>query len=176
MTHQSPCMEKMILNIDNVESFKTDFKRILVCKNITDLTVQVPVNQNNWAVFSRINGASDYACSFENTIKLVSLPDEITDFKELKKLNVSRLGISHLPDSITKLSQLKNLDVSFNEIDLTNECNKIISLKNLEVIKIYGCKFDDKVLNQLKVHNPSIIIRYSEIHLVEDMKVKSSLH
>jgi hypothetical protein len=68
-----------------------------------------------------------------------TIPDELTELKSLKKLNLSKLRVKALP---TDFGHLKNLDLSMNKLDIKKEIIKLKSLPNLKVLSIVGNRIE----------------------------------
>jgi hypothetical protein len=87
------------------------------------------------------------------------IPDELTELKSLKKLNISGLNIRTLPENFTELKNLEYLNLSMNKLDLKNELSKLRSLPNLKVLSISGNKIDSTQIEKWKNDNPKIDIQ-----------------
>ncbi|XP_011002411.1 PREDICTED: putative disease resistance protein RGA1 [Populus euphratica] len=60
------------------------------------------------------------------------------DFRHLRVLVLSHLGMKEVPPLIQKLKHLKYLDLSNNEMEVLS--NSITNLVNLQVLKLNGCR------------------------------------
>ena len=86
------------------------------------------------------------------------IPDELTQLKYLKKLNLPGLKIKSVPANFTELKNLEYLDISMNKLDIAKELPTLRSLPNLKVLSILGNRIDSIKINYWKVQNPEIEI------------------
>ena len=71
---------------------------------------------------------------FFGRFKLLSLPENIGDLKDLEELTVIRTEISAIPESLFDLANLKKLDIKQNKItSLGSEVSKLKKLETLDV-------------------------------------------
>jgi len=102
---------------------------------------------------------------FFGRFKLLSLPENIGDLKDLEELTVIRTEISAIPESLFDLANLKKLDIKQNKItSLGSEVSKLKKLETLDVSMNQLARVPDeltklKALSNLKVYdNPFIEI------------------
>lgn len=144
---------------------------MLGCEELNNLTIRITSNKG-WVVFSSIQGI-DQGIKYSTKTKLGILPEELCLAKNLEDLDVSDLGISQLPEIISNLSKLRLLDISFNRIDVAKEVEKILSMRNLEVLKIYGCNFTEHDFTKINNAIPNLKILFSQEHLLDEAKSKA---
>ena len=63
--------------------------------------------------------------------------------------------------------------MGFNNIIIENETANLDKLLNLEILKIYGCVFNENDLARLKQNKPNLKIYYSERDLIQEIKEKT---
>jgi len=84
-------------------------------------------------------------------IQMDYIPDEFTNLKNLKLLNLKNCNLSELPENIGNLKSLKTIDISCNKLTyLPETLGNIKSLKNLYFAKNYDLKYilgSDKWIN-----------------------------
>jgi len=165
------CDENTLFEVGDTQTYTERLKIILKCDSLVSLTIQITSNKG-WVVFSHIQGISDHSCSYSYDTKLGSLPDDFANLKHLQNLDLSYLGIDNLPNSLFKLQNLKSLDISFNKIQLSKELDKILSLENLELLKIYGCDFSNDDLERILRKKPDLKVLYTEKHLHGEWELK----
>jgi len=143
--------DTLIISHEVIDSLKKELEQKWN-RNYKFLRIKIPSNQTGWNVYATVQNRAKIenspSYSLDNEMDL--LPESIGKFKNLEYLDLSFLGLKKLPESITKLDRLKILDLSFNSIDIGAELEKIKSMKSIEIIKIYGCKFTLLDLSKLE--------------------------
>ena len=87
------------------------------------------------------------------------IPDELTELKSLKKLNISGLNLRTLPENFSELKNLQYINLSMNKLDLKNELSKLRALPNLKVLLIGGNRIDSIQIENWKNDNLKIDIQ-----------------
>ncbi|WP_027077959.1 leucine-rich repeat domain-containing protein [Maribacter antarcticus] len=87
-----------------------------------------------------------------------TIPDELTELKSLKKLNISGLRIRTLPPNFGQLKNLEYLDISMNKLDIKKEITKLKSLPNLKGLSIVGNRIDSTEIAKWNDDNSEIEI------------------
>lgn len=104
----------------------------------------------------------------------MKLPEELGKLYALEELNISFLGLDNLPKSFSQLDELQILDISFNTLNIENEIESILGLKNLRILKIFGCKITEPALSRLRREKPELKIYYSYEQYMNELKIKRS--
>ncbi len=125
-------------------------------KSARVLSIQFPW-LGEWKGYGHIGDEIWLAGDDERTLK--KLPKQIGKLKQLEKLNVSELNLETLPKEISKLTKLKSLDISFNNIDINQEVDKLIPLKNLHELRIFGLHPTEETLALLREKIPGVRIK-----------------
>ena len=95
----------------------------------------------DWLELNSVNPDTIYSISFEK-MKLAELPKDLSNFHNLRQLNLSKNKLVELPDFIGDFLFLEKLDISKNE--LQNFPVEICKLNNLKVL-IANRNFFDKI-------------------------------
>ncbi len=85
-----------------------------------------------------------------------NLPDEIIELGELHFLSISELNIKTLPARFGEMTLLDSLDLSMNKLTLSNELDKLKSLKNLKYLNLIGNRVDSLDVEELKRSIPGL--------------------
>lgn len=165
---QTECKPTEEFEVGDTATYKFRLLPILKCETLKKLAIRITENRG-WVVFSSLQGI-DQGFRYSNKVKLGFLSEDIAIAKNLESLEISELGIDQLPNGIINLSNLEVLDISFNRLDIAKELPKILSLSNLKTLKMYGSKFSETELYEIKNKLPQIKILYSPDHLLEESK------
>ncbi len=168
---QTECKATEVFEVGDTVTYKFRLLPILKCETLKNLTIQITQNKG-WVVLSSIGG-KDYGFKYSAKVKLGSVTEELGIARNLESLELSDLGIDHLPASMFELVNLQSLDISFNKLDISIELSKITSLRNLKLLKIYGCIFNENDLETIRKLLPGVTILYSQNHLIEELKARN---
>jgi Leucine-rich repeat (LRR) protein len=86
------------------------------------------------------------------------LPKEITQLTTLQTLTLVNLDLVTLPDDMYKLENLDSLILFMNKLTISNELNKLKSLKRLRYLGLLGNNVTADDLDQLKKSIPGVAI------------------
>ncbi|MEO0468838.1 MAG: hypothetical protein AAF206_04390 [Bacteroidota bacterium] len=98
------------------------------------------------------------------------MSDSIAILRNVRMLNFDHLGLENLPDSLVKLEKLAYLDIRFNKINIKKQMPILTALKQLKVIKMYGCDFDEKSIQTLQ-EQYGITVLYTKDQLLQESNV-----
>ena len=173
MTVSENCNTEVTLEIQENLNLAEAFDSLRKCEQMTHLVIQISENKKGWVVFSNIQGVTDSQSAYSYHSSISELPKELGTLVQLTSLDISYLGITTLPESIAMLVNLKSLNMGFNNIIIENETANLDKLLNLEILKIYGCVFNENDLARLKQNKPNLKIYYSERDLIQEIKEKT---
>lgn len=144
--------EKVVIYLDR---YKLDSvpKEIVKFKRVKSLTIAKD-STYGWTVYPP-------AHALKEIIKeppFRYLPDEITELSSLHFLDLSGLDLKTLPHNFDKLQNLDSLDLTLNKLVIADELDKLIKLKRLKYLAIFGNDVDTKDVVALRTHNPSLVI------------------
>ncbi|KAA3437563.1 acyl-CoA synthetase family protein [Rufibacter hautae] len=88
------------------------------------------------------------------------LPKEITTLKKLQRLSLVGLGIEKLPEDFSNLENLEALDLTFNELEISEELDKLKRLPKLKEIGLFGNKVDSLDIQKWQKEKPSLRLDY----------------
>lgn len=120
-------------------------------KNVKQLTL-LKDSSKGWVIYPPMSAFSNR----ELTPPFYSLPKEITELQQLESLTIIGLNIHSLPENFEKLENLKQLNLSLNKLTLSNEVEKIVRLKKLKTLSLFGNKIDSAGLRFIKQERPDI--------------------
>jgi len=86
------------------------------------------------------------------------LPNEITELYNLKNLRLVELNLKQLPDDFGKLENLDSLDLTLNKLTISNELDKLMKLKKLKYLGLFGNSLEATDIEKLKKGNPDLTI------------------
>ncbi len=86
------------------------------------------------------------------------LPNEITELSNLKNLRLVELNLKQLPDDFGKLENLDSLDLTLNKLTISNELDKLMKLKKLKYLGLFGNSVEATDIEKLKKGNPDLTI------------------
>lgn len=86
------------------------------------------------------------------------LPDSIGELKNLTNLTLVGLDLGELPSSITKLQKLDTLNLIGNKLKVSDELEKLKSLKNLKMLLLFGNQFTTVEVEELRLANPNLVV------------------
>jgi hypothetical protein len=89
-----------------------------------------------------------------------TLPDEITELKNLRRLTISGLNIKSLPPDFDKLQNLEYLSLVFNKLIISNELEKLKALKKLKYVYLVGNRIDTTEVERWQRERPDMEIKY----------------
>jgi hypothetical protein len=109
-----------------------------------------------WTIYPPLSGMQQIA----DFPPFQYLPDEITELKNLHKLDLIGLNLRTLPENFGELEMLDSLDLLANKLTISNELEKLKKLKNLKYLGLFGNKYDSTDIKELKRANPRLSIFY----------------
>jgi Leucine-rich repeat (LRR) protein len=86
------------------------------------------------------------------------LPSEITELSNLKNLRLVELNLKQLPDDFGTLENLDSLDLTLNKLTISNELDKLMKLKKLKYLGLFGNSVEATDIEKLKKGNPDLTI------------------
>jgi Leucine-rich repeat (LRR) protein len=114
---------------------------LLILSEFSCVAQSDSIVEYDWLELNSVNPDTIYAISFEK-MKLAELPKDLSNFHNLRQLNLSKNKLVELPDFIGDFLFLEKLDISKNE--LQNFPVEICKLNNLKVL-IANRNFFDKI-------------------------------
>lgn len=162
-------VDTLIVDLKDPEAFRQQLDEAFQHTSLKSLTIQLKAN-HGWVVFAKFPGRPDIenAPSYELKYVLGSLPESLGALKRLELLKVSFLGLESLPESIVHLTALHELDISFNKLDFSKELQKLMKLKQLKLLKAYGCGVTEEEVKALKNVNPNLKVLFTGHHLSDE--------
>lgn len=162
--HSEGQEKDLLIVLKDPSNYTKEIENILKNKELNALTIRIEENYASWVVFGSIpnDPDSNNQASYSLKHNLPALPKQIFRLRGLKKLNISYLGLGGLPKDIERLRSLEELDISFNNLNLSQESDKIVALKNLRVLEAYGCGVDYELVANIKASNPELTVYFTK--------------
>ena len=120
-------------------------------KKVEELTISLD-SSDGWTIYPPASAIVQMV----DKPPFYQLPKQLTQLKDLKKLNLSGLKIKSLPINFTELIKLEYLDLSMNKLDIKKELPKLKSLPNLKILSIMGNKIDTTLIKRWQGQNPKV--------------------
>ena len=142
----------IVLKAYGLDSVPKEIGRLTNAKTMT-LTLD---SLKGWTVYpplSAVEGSVDYP-------PFKTLPDDISELRNLERLIVYKLNITKLPDNFGDLSNLEYLDLSMNKLTVSNEISKLKKLKKLKYLGLFGNRIDTLTIINWEKENPDLQIDY----------------
>lgn len=128
-------------------------------KNVIVLIIAPDSVQDSWTVYPPLSAFDEHI----DKPPFRYLPDEITTLTKLRDLTLTKLAIKTLPANFERLADLEKLDLSINKLTIKNEIDKIVKLKSLKHLILFGNRVTKEDVIQLKTANPSLFIDVEEL-------------
>lgn len=143
---------------EDVTIYLSDYKLDSVPNEIGRLTktkkLYITSDRNGWTIYPPLSATQQATAKNLNRY----LPNAITELNQLKSLGLVNLHLKSLPDNFSYLQNLDSLDLSFNNLTLSNEISKLIQLKNLKYLRLFGNEIDSNSIREMEKHNPKLKI------------------
>lgn len=139
---------KIVLRKYGLEEIPSDIGDL---RKVKQLTISMD-SLKGWVIFPPMSALMIHV----SRPPFYSLPAEITQLKNLEKLTIIDLNISSLPEDFEQLQNLEYLDLSMNKLTLSDEVEKIVRLKKLKTLSLFGNKIDSASLQFVKQERPDI--------------------
>jgi hypothetical protein len=123
-------------------------------KNTKSLTILMDSAKRGWTIYPPLFATDP---RLDNP-PFKTLPNEITELKNLERLIIVDLNLSNLPSDFYKLENLEYLDLSMNKLTISKEIEKLKRLKKLKYLGLFGNRVDTIDIKKLKEEIPDIQI------------------
>jgi Leucine-rich repeat (LRR) protein len=142
----------IVLNSYGLDSIPKEIRQL---KKAKSLTISFDTLEG-WTIYPPLSALNERI----DSPPFNTLPDEITELKNLERLTIHGLDIARLPDNFGNLENLEHLDLSMNKLTVSNELVKLKGLKNLKYLSLFGNRIDTLIIKNWRNENPDIKIDY----------------
>ncbi|MEM6738205.1 MAG: hypothetical protein AAF620_19265 [Bacteroidota bacterium] len=155
--YQDNCKEYIFSDSKELGRFFETYKDLA---EIRCLRVCLKKNMKTWVFYSD-NGLGQQECYFELQDNIKFLPNEVS-MPSIEQLDLSLLGLKKFPDFLVSQKNLRNLNLSFNRFDINAALEKLMEMKQLQVLTIFGYNIHNEAIDKLQQSNPRLHIFFSK--------------